>query len=422
MRRLWLVALWVILGIGAASAPAAANSLCASIPITTLPPAPLTNANLTCDSNGNLLVNVVSGSGITPYSGTYGQALIGQSFLGAGGVNASTGLFDAWTFGPSATTLALGTPGVPYIQGIGPYGTVGVSGSLSASLPMGFFTLATAQPVPGPTSTATPPPNGIAVPVGGSDYSSGSASLFNPLKVNSSGQASVVLPTTQPVQIQNGANVAAVDTNGVTSAKTCDATTSTQCVAVNSSGAASSNLAYVGGAALGAAAAIGSSPTGNVLSVQGVASGTLIGTNTKQIASTTLGTPTAQGSVPTGVMQPVITHLNSSGSILANACDKSASVSITTATTTQIVALVASQQVRVCAIAITLGASTTAVLEYGTGTNCGTGTTALSGAFAATTMIGNGLGQLFATASGDALCLLSTGTGGIQGFITYAQY
>ena len=100
------------------------------------------------------------------------------------------------------------------------------------------------------------------------------------------------------------------------------------------------------------------------------------------------------------------------------------SVAISTATTTQLVALAAGKSVYQCGFAASFGATTTAQFEYGTGSACGTGTTVLTGAYAPAT---GGILTLsaesahFNTPAGNALCLVSTGTGGINGALTFVQ-
>lgn len=103
----------------------------------------------------------------------------------------------------------------------------------------------------------------------------------------------------------------------------------------------------------------------------------------------------------------------------------SVSVAISTATTTQLVALSAGKIVHVCGFDASFGATTTAQLEYGTGSACGTGTTALTGVYAPATgtiwEAGNGNSTFIKTIASNALCLVSTGTGGINGVLTYVQ-
>lgn len=104
---------------------------------------------------------------------------------------------------------------------------------------------------------------------------------------------------------------------------------------------------------------------------------------------------------------------------------------MTTATTTQIIALGSGQQIRVCAYAIqgsTTATATTLKLVYGTGTNCATGTTSLTPAWSlpATTPAflsqGHGVGELFQTPAGDALCGTNSAAGTVNILVTYGQF
>lgn len=100
------------------------------------------------------------------------------------------------------------------------------------------------------------------------------------------------------------------------------------------------------------------------------------------------------------------------------------SVAISTATTTQLVALAAGKTVYVCGVAVSIGATTTVQFEYGTGSACGTGTTALTGVFAPSTgsvLNISGEGTKISTIASNALCAVSTGTGGINGVVSYVQ-
>lgn len=105
---------------------------------------------------------------------------------------------------------------------------------------------------------------------------------------------------------------------------------------------------------------------------------------------------------------------------------------MTSATTTQIVALVSGQKVRVCAYAIqgsTTSTATTLKLVYGTGTNCASGTTSITPAWnmpASSTALpfseGHGAGEIMQTAAGDALCATSSAAGTVNIHVTYAQF
>lgn len=107
------------------------------------------------------------------------------------------------------------------------------------------------------------------------------------------------------------------------------------------------------------------------------------------------------------------------------ACNKNFQVSQAAVALTQIVGLVSGQGIYVCAIVANAGAATgTVQLEYGTGSNCGTGTQPLTPAFAlginGVLPVVNPYAFAFVPV-GNALCLVTTGTGPIQLLLTYGQ-
>ena len=117
-----------------------------------------------------------------------------------------------------------------------------------------------------------------------------------------------------------------------------------------------------------------------------------------------------------------------------SAVKSSAAIAISTATTTQLVALSGTTAVYVCNYQAVAGAGTNPSLQfvYGTGSNCGTGTTSLTGAMATGVTVSatapgpifesSGGNTLFKTAAGNALCLTTAGTTpNFQGWVTYVQ-
>lgn len=120
----------------------------------------------------------------------------------------------------------------------------------------------------------------------------------------------------------------------------------------------------------------------------------------------------------------------------SSAGKSSVPINITSATTTQLVALVVSQVIYVCGFSATIAPAAvtadTLLFEYGTGSSCGTGTTSLTGTYgngdlttaAPPTVVaaGNGGQTIFNTTAGNALCALSAGGAvNIQGVLTYVQ-
>jgi hypothetical protein len=120
----------------------------------------------------------------------------------------------------------------------------------------------------------------------------------------------------------------------------------------------------------------------------------------------------------------VATTQNSTGGNAPIACDSSYAIdNITTAGTTTAVTYSTTKNIYVCGISLQLGASTTAKLQSSSSATCGSGTTDITGAYAASTNYGGAIGTILAPlATTRSLCLVVTGTGGVNGIITYSQF
>lgn len=119
----------------------------------------------------------------------------------------------------------------------------------------------------------------------------------------------------------------------------------------------------------------------------------------------------------------------------SNVAPSNQPVSITTATTTQIVALSAGKQIFLCEWTLTINSSATTASsmqwEFGTGASCGTGTTVLTGtmgteqaAAGAGILIVNGpfSGSTLVVPAGNALCIVTAGTTvALHGQVTFKQ-
>jgi hypothetical protein len=105
----------------------------------------------------------------------------------------------------------------------------------------------------------------------------------------------------------------------------------------------------------------------------------------------------------------------------------SAPISISSATTTQIIPALASNYTYITQLNVMAGSAGGLTLEYGTGTNCGTGTTVLTGAYPwpafGGVSIGTGFGPTFGTIPiNNAVCIVSTGAPvQLAGSISYTQ-
>ena len=102
-----------------------------------------------------------------------------------------------------------------------------------------------------------------------------------------------------------------------------------------------------------------------------------------------------------------------------------AAVPISSATTTAIIPTSTSgatggPQTYICSLNVVTGSASTWKLEYGTGSICATGTQALTGVYPASSTIYSATeGTQMVVPTGQNICILSTGTGGTNGYITY---
>lgn len=117
-----------------------------------------------------------------------------------------------------------------------------------------------------------------------------------------------------------------------------------------------------------------------------------------------------------------------SGANMVELTQASASVpiNVSTATTTQLVALSGSTVIRVTSFDVIAGGSGSITFVYGTGTNCGTGTTSLTGAYPLTAQAGiakgSGLGPVLIVPAGNALCVTTSAAVQMSGSVSYTQY
>lgn len=106
--------------------------------------------------------------------------------------------------------------------------------------------------------------------------------------------------------------------------------------------------------------------------------------------------------------------------------DASAKISISTNTTTQVVALSSGKKIYVTNFNLHSAGTTTAKLVYGTGSNCGTGTTDLTDLYDLTAsdgmVVGNGLGAVLIVPASNALCVFDSGAIHVGGSLAYTQF
>lgn len=95
-------------------------------------------------------------------------------------------------------------------------------------------------------------------------------------------------------------------------------------------------------------------------------------------------------------------------------------------TTTQIIALSGSTKTYVTSMLVVAGGTTNVTFKYGTGSNCGTGTTTLSGPWPLTAQAGfskgSGTGAVMIVPAGQALCVTTDASVGGAVDMTYQQF
>ena len=106
-------------------------------------------------------------------------------------------------------------------------------------------------------------------------------------------------------------------------------------------------------------------------------------------------------------------------------CSQSAPITFAGASgTLQIVGLVNGQIIRVCHVSLAASVATNITLLHGTGTNCGSTSTAFSGAYNNITTLALDFGPEAAlySAASEELCITSSAVVTAGGVVTYAQY
>jgi hypothetical protein len=101
-------------------------------------------------------------------------------------------------------------------------------------------------------------------------------------------------------------------------------------------------------------------------------------------------------------------------------------INISTATTTQLLAAATGKAIYVTAWDVIAAGTGNITLEYGTGSNCGTGTTTLTGVYSLAAQFGiakgNGLGPVLIVPTSNALCALTSAAVQMSGSVSYTQF
>lgn len=144
------------------------------------------------------------------------------------------------------------------------------------------------------------------------------------------------------------------------------------------------------------------------------------------IASTGFGVcdDTAPPLVTENQFGPVRMDCTTHAQLVEGQCNQQASVAVTAAATTQVIALSGTTVIRVCSMHLTMATTGTWTVLSGTGSNCGTplNTVATMNLTAGSpTNIGDGTGVIYRGSAGGELCFTAT-TGNLNGWVTYGQF
>jgi hypothetical protein len=247
----------------------------------------------------------------------------------------------------------------------------------------------------------------LYTPAGGSD-----GTTYRMFKLDSSGDLNVVVPASG---FASGAGVDGWDLTQGAKADTACATDNGTCSLAALIKRTNQDLTTLNTTAGGAIPA-GSAIIGKV-GIDQTTPGTTNGT--QDAATSATGSAVSSKAIYAGA----VSSGNLTGIIQA---DASAAISVSTATTTQIVALSSSKKIYVSSFDVIAGGTGNITFVYGTGSNCGTGTTSLTGAYNLTAQAGiakgNGLGAVLVVPASNALCVTTSAAVQMSGSIAYTQF
>jgi hypothetical protein len=182
-------------------------------------------------------------------------------------------------------------------------------------------------------------------------------------------------------------------------------------------------------------------PATGVISVQGISSGTALAVSVASLPALPANQSTNEaqingvtplmgnGVTGTGSQRVTIASDNTAFNVLtapALSIVTSVPISVSTAVTTQLVAISGSTVIDVQALDFIAAGTTNVTFEYGTGSLCGTGTTVLTGVYNLTAQVGmskgNGGATFWTVPAGNALCMVNSQAIQVSGSVTYKQH
>ena len=174
-------------------------------------------------------------------------------------------------------------------------------------------------------------------------------------------------------------------------------------------------ISAASGAVNAGAFAVGAVPNGGI-TAQGSTTDTPCTLPASGTACSQVATEKASANALNSILSAATTPLNNS----------SVPINISTATTTQLVALSGSTAIYVTSYDVIAGGTGNITFEYGTGTACATGTTPLTGAYPLTAQAGiakgDGIATVLKVPAGNALCALTSAAVQMSGSVSFNQF
>lgn len=137
------------------------------------------------------------------------------------------------------------------------------------------------------------------------------------------------------------------------------------------------------------------------------------------------------GQIDDDVKGPIPAGTNTIGNVGADPSSgkgtpSSVPINVSSATTTQLVALSGSTKIYITSFDVVAGGTGNITFEYGTGTACAAGTTVLTGAYNLTAQAGiakgAGVGAILIVPAGNALCVLTSASVQMSGSVSFQQF
>lgn len=153
------------------------------------------------------------------------------------------------------------------------------------------------------------------------------------------------------------------------------------------------------------------------------------GTDVSYLTAAQSGAGPVGSAMPTNSLAIAGKGSTTTGGLLTDilVCDQQAKLDMTSATTTELIALSSGKTIHICHIRVNSNGTTTFTFKKGTGTNCGTSTAAIDNAIESTAQTGYvagiGIGEVLSGETASyAVCMTNSAGVNLHVFVRYAQF